>query len=45
LSPSKTLAHLEEKAYDTKPVHIDVVTRENLVGVQLNDGAKGLVID
>ncbi len=32
------IAHLEDKSIQTKPTHIEVVTRENLVGVQLNDG-------
>ncbi len=32
------LAHLEGQSADTKPTHIEVVTRENLVGVELNDG-------
>jgi len=34
------IAHLEKQLFELVPIHIEVVTRENLVGVQLNDGSK-----
>lgn len=39
---STVIAHLEEQSFSTNAVHIEVVTRENLVGVQLNDGREYL---
>lgn len=36
-SVNRVIAYLEKRSFDSNPTHIEVVTRENVVGVQLND--------